>query len=318
MLQANRRERAEEMLAFVVVLPQAYKRHAWNRVPRVEKTSIKILVNGNRYTEMARHEREPPDAQLIVLPACGQLYQAYVEAETGMSTIVEEATRTGKNPVEEVGRLIEDARDGVRRQPIEVGTALLQFLHIGNLFEVGCEVLVAPVIEGQRILLGLDDSVDSKRVSQHFRRFTQTWASIILEIGFGGHLPEGQLEQLVIRIAKRARRDFMRDCLSVAGECENAHISNDARRRRLRDALSRSLLHHFGVIWEYRITLGGRDLRYPHQGFERYDNVLRYIVTDVSIRGGRLKQRAEHLGVPIQDVYDYVRREKYRQKRQNF
>jgi hypothetical protein len=43
--------------------------------------------------------------------------------------------------------------------------------------------------------------------------------------------------------------------------------------------------------------------------------VLRHIEADVSTHGGTLKQRAEDLGVPVGDVYDCLRRKKYRDKR---
>ena len=52
MLQSNRGKAVEEAPTFVVVLPQAYKRHWWNRVPLVEKMPTKILIDANCYRTM--------------------------------------------------------------------------------------------------------------------------------------------------------------------------------------------------------------------------------------------------------------------------
>lgn len=314
MLQSNRGKPVEEAPTIVVVLRHAYKRHGWNRVPLVEKISTRILIDANRYRTMKRNEREPHHARRIVLPAFGQLWQAYVEAETGTPSIVEEAMHSGKNPSEELERLIQDVKDEVRRQPSEVGSALLEFNRTDKWFETLVECIRSPFIDDQRLLLRLNDSVDAQKVSQQFHRLTETWASIILEEAFGRYLPEDEQAELVTQIAKGARRDFMKECVVVAKECDNAHVSDDARRRRLRDALRRCLLHRFEAIWEYRTTLNDR-LRPPRQGFEQYDNVLRHIEADVSTHGGTLKQRAEDLGVPVGDVYDCLRRKKYRDKR---
>lgn len=129
----------------------------------------------------------------------------------------------------------------------------------------------------------------------------------------GHDLSGDQLAELATQIANSARRDFIKEWGAVAEECDNACVSNDTRRRRLRKALQRCLLHRFGAVSEYRTSLNDRS-RHLCQGFEQYDNVLRHIVTDVR-RGGTLKQPAEDLGVPIKDVYDYLRRKKYREKR---
>ena len=314
MLQSNRGKPVEEAPTFVVVLPQAYKRHWWNRVPLVEKMPMKILIDANRYRTMGRNGREPPHARRIVLPACGRLWQAYVEAETGTSSIVEEAIRIGKNPMQELESLMQDVKDEIRRQPAEVGSALVEFMCASDWLEVLIECLRAPLIHDQRILLRLDDSVDPKLVPEQFGRYTHTWASIIVEAAFGRYLPQDEQAKLATQIAKGAIRDFVKEWVLVAEECDNAHVSDDARRRKLRDALRRCLLHRFKAIWEYRTTLNGR-LRPPRQGFEQYDNVLRHIEADVSTHGGTLKQRAEDLGVPLGDVYDCLRRKKYRDKR---
>ena len=303
----------DEAPTFVVVLPQAYKRPWWNRVPLVEKMPTKILIDANRYRTMGRNEREPPHARRIVLPAFGQLWQAYVEAESGRPTVVEEAIRAGENPSEELESLMQDVKDEIGRQPAEVGSALLEFMRTGEWFEALVECIQAPLIDDQRILLRLNDSVDAQKVSQQFHRLTETWASIILEEAFGRYLPQDEQAKLAAQIAKAARRDFIREWVVVAEECDNACMPNDARRRRLGEALERCLVRRFEGIWEYRATLDDR-FRRPRQGFEQYDTVLRRIVTDVK-HGGTLKQRAKDLGVPVGDVYDYLRRKKYRDKR---
>ena len=41
-------------------------------------------------------------------------------------------------------------------------------------------------------------------------------------------------------------------------------------------------------------------------------------MADVKSYGGKLKQRAEEVGVPVADVYDYLRRKKYREKKWDF
>ena len=309
----NRGEPAEVTPTFVVVLPQAYKRPCWNRVPLVEKMSAKILIDANGYRLMGRNEQERPHAQRIVLPACGRLFQTYVEAKTGTLSIVEEAIHAGKNPTEELESLIEDAKEEIRQQPPEVGSALAHLTHIGQGGEAFIEWIQAPLIHDKRILLRLDDSVDPKLVSKRFQRYTETRASIIVEEAFSRYLPEDEQAKLAAQIAKGVSRNFIKEWVVVAGECENACISTDARRRRLGKALERCFLRRFEEIWEYRASLDDR-FRHPRQGFEQYDNVLRHIVTDVS-HGSTLKQRAEDLGVPLGDVYDYLRRKKYREKR---
>lgn len=283
-------------------------------MPLVENISMKVLVDGDRYRTMGRNERGPPHAQRIVLPACGRLWQAYVEAETGTPTIVEEAIHTGKNPMEELEWLMQDVKGEIRRQPPEVGSALVEFMRTGQWFKVLMECIRAPVIDDQRILLRLGDSVDPKLVSERFRRFTESWASIIVEAAFGCYLPQDEQAKLAAQIAKGARRDFVKEWVVVAEECDNAHAPDDVRRRRLRTALERCLVRRFKVIWEYRASLNDH-FGHPRQGFERYDNVLGHVVADVTNHGGTLKERTEDLGVPVEDVYDYLRRRKYREKK---
>ena len=311
----NRGEPTEVTPTFVVVLPQAYKRAWWNRVLLVENISMKILVDGDRYRTMGRNEREPPHAQRIVLPAFGRLWQAYVEAETGRVTILEQAIHAGKNPMEELESLMQDVKEEIRQQPAEVGSALVEFMRASDWLEVLIKYLRTPLVHDQRILLRLDDSVGPKLVSEQFGRYTHTWASIIVEAAFGRFLPQDELATLATQIAMGAMRDFVKEWVVVAEECHNVHVSDDARwRRKLRVALLRCLLHRFKAIWEYQTTLNDR-LGPPRQGFEQYDNVLRHIEADVSTHGGTLKQRAEDLGVPLGDVYDCLRRKKYRDKR---
>ncbi len=310
----NRGEPTKVTPTFVVVLPQAYKRPWWNRVPLVENISMKILVDGNRYRTLGRNEQEPPHARRVVLPAFGRLWQAYVEADIGRVTILEQAIHAGKNPMEELESLMQDVKDEIRRQPPEVGSALVEFMRTNDWFEVLIECLRAPLIHDQRIILQLNNSVDAQKVSQQFYRLTETWASIVLEEAFGRYLSEDEQAELVTQIAGDAMRDFLKEWVVVAEECDNAHVSDDARRRKLRDALRRCLLHRFEAIWECRTAFDDR-FGHPQQGFEQYDNVLRYIVTDVSTHGGTLHQRTEDLGVPIKDVYDYLRRRKYHEKK---
>lgn len=310
----NSGEPTEVTPTFVVVLPQAYKRPWWNRVPLVENISMKILVDGDRYRTMGRNEREPPHAQRIVLPAFGRLWQAYVEAETGRVTILEQAIHAGKNPMEELESLMHDVKDEIRRQPPEVGSALVEFMRANDWLEVLIECLQAPLIHDQRILLRLDDSVNLKLVSEQFERYTSTWASIIVEAAFGRYLPQDEQAKLAAQIAKGARRDFAKEWVVVAEECDNAHAPDDVRRRRLRRALERCLVRRFKAIWEYRASLNDH-FGHPRQGFERYANVLGHVVADVTNHGGTLKERTEDLGVPIKDVYDYLRRRKYREKK---
>jgi hypothetical protein len=153
-------------------------------------------------------------------------------------------------------------------------------------------------------------------VSWRLQRYSDTCASTIVEAAFGRYLPQDEQAELAAQIAKGARRDFVKEWPRVAVECDDARMPNDARRRTLRKVLERCLLHRADGIREYRATLDDR-FRHPCRGFEQYDNVLRHIVTDVR-HGGTIKQRAEALGVPVGDVYDYVRRKKYQEKRRRF